>query len=205
MVIKVGDKIPDAIFKRLTEGKQIAEKISKICFEKTVLFLFDPGAFTFDAYAHFQHYLMHYDAIKALKIDQIVTISVNDPWVMESWALSLDAPSEMLFLPDHDAKYTKMLGLDIDLPQLGERSKRCAMIVKYGTVIVLNTEEKTSQSAVSGPIPTIFEYLRTPAAPSADTISKALQLMPTTADILHPSCSCPKCLPSPPSSNCDRP
>eukprot|EP00244_Chara_vulgaris_P008568 TRINITY_DN340_c0_g1_i4.p1 TRINITY_DN340_c0_g1~~TRINITY_DN340_c0_g1_i4.p1 ORF type:complete len:213 (-),score=32.59 TRINITY_DN340_c0_g1_i4:259-897(-) len=111
-----------------------------------------PGAFTGVCSAqHVPSYLKRADELKSKGVDKIVCVAVNDPYCMKGWAKSLNAEDKIEFYGDFDARFNKMLGLDMDLSSglLGHRSKRYSMLVDDGKIKVLNVEEVPSNFKVS--------------------------------------------------------
>lgn len=75
-------------------------------------------------------------------MDEIVCVSVNDPFVMEAWGKDQAAAGKVRMLADTTAELTKALELELDLSAvLGSvRCKRFSMVVEDGTVTKLNVE-----------------------------------------------------------------
>ena len=144
MTIKVGDKLPDATFKVLTDDGPTDMTTSDVFSGKKVVVFAVPGAFTPTCNAlHVPNFLGHLDALSEKGVDTVACISVNDMFVMNEWAKSTAALGKILFLSDGNADFTKAVGLDFDASGngLGIRSKRYAMVVDDGVVTVLNVEE----------------------------------------------------------------
>ena len=80
--------------------------------------------------------------LKAGGVDEIVCVSVNDPFVMEAWGKDQGAEGKVRMLADTCGDLTKALELDLDLAAvLGSvRCKRFSMLVEDGTVTKLNVE-----------------------------------------------------------------
>ena len=55
------------------------------------------------------------EALKAGGVDEIVCVSVNDPFVMEAWGRDQAATGKVRMLADTTAELTKALELDLDL------------------------------------------------------------------------------------------
>ena len=68
-------------------------------------------------------------------MDEIVCISVNDPFVMSQWQRDQDAENVRV-LPDGNAEFTKGMGMLVDKSNLGfgQRSWRYSMLVKDGVI-----------------------------------------------------------------------
>ena len=82
------------------------------------------------------------EGLKAGGVDEIVCVSVNDPFVMEAWGKDQAAAGKVRMLADTAAELTKALELELDLSAvLGNvRCKRFSMVVEDGTVTKLNVE-----------------------------------------------------------------
>ena len=161
MALSIGDKLPDATFKTITDDG-LADMTSQDVFSgKTVVLFAVPGAFTPTCNAmHVPNFLGALDALKAKGVDTVACLAVNDAFVLGAWAKSIAAEGKILFLADGNAEFTKAAGLELDASGkgLGIRSKRYAMIVEDGVVKVLNIED----------VPTVVE------ASSAEKLLEAL-------------------------------
>ena len=152
MTIAVGDKLPHATFKIMTDdgpGQLTTEELFAV-----------PGAFTPTCHMnHLPGFVEHFDTIKEKGIDEIAVVSVNDVWVMKAWAEATKAAGKILFLADGSAEFTEAVGLEQDLTiaGMGPRSKRYSMLVEDGVVKQLNIEEARGVE-VSGAA-TILEQL----------------------------------------------
>lgn len=153
MTISVGEKLPEMTLKIMgDDGPANIESQALFAGKKVVLFAV-PGAFTPTCTLnHLPGFLENRDAIIAKGIDDIIVVSVNDPFVMSAWAKQSGGQGKIHFVADWDAGFTKEVGMDIDLgvAGLGVRSKRYSMIVDDGTVTSLNIEESPGQAELSG-------------------------------------------------------
>ena len=145
MTIAVGDPIPDVKVKRL--GAAGMEEISTagLFVGKRVVLFSVPGAFTPTcSQKHLPGYVARAAEIRARGVDEIVCLSVNDPWVMKSWGESHDTDGVITMLPDGNGDFTRALGLLVDMSSsgLGMRGRRFSMIVRDGIVEQLAVEEK---------------------------------------------------------------
>lgn len=153
MSIKVGDRLPEAVFKIMTADGPAEVKTGDIFNGKTVVLFAVPGAFTPTCHRnHLPGFLENERAIKAKGVDTIAVVGVNDVFVMDAWAKSTGGEGKIAFLADGSAQFTKAIGLELDATAagLGIRSKRYAMVVKDGVVTALNVEEAPGQATVSG-------------------------------------------------------
>ncbi|MGJ3253625.1 MAG: peroxiredoxin [Elainellaceae cyanobacterium] len=98
---------------------------------KKVIVFSLPGAFTPTCSSnHLPRYEELYDEFKALGIDEIVCVSVNDAFVMFQWGKQIGAKNVFL-LPDGNAEFTRKMGMLVDKSNLGFglRSWRYSMLV----------------------------------------------------------------------------
>src|SRR5690349_17055907 len=95
MAIKVGDKLPDGKLSESTEFDEAAGcpmppkdvNIAEALKGKKVVVFALPGAYTPTCSAkHVPSYVKNYDKLKAKGVDEILCMSVNDPFVMGAWA-----------------------------------------------------------------------------------------------------------------------
>lgn len=142
MTIQAGDKVPNCTLKTMgAEGPQDITT-EEIFSGKKVLLFAVPGAFTPGcSMTHLPGYVVNADKIKALGVDTIVCMAVNDAFVMGAWGEAQNA-SELLMLADGNGELTSALGLELDGSGfgLGTRSQRFAMLVEDGTISQLNVE-----------------------------------------------------------------
>ncbi|WP_420564121.1 peroxiredoxin [Thalassobaculum sp.] len=144
MTIKVGDKLPDVGLQHKTaDGIDTLDNAALFAGKKVVLFAV-PGAFTPTCSAkHVPSFVQNIDALKAKGVDTVACVAVNDPFVMGVWGKDQASEGKVMMLADGSAKFTKAIGLELDLTErgLGVRSQRYAMVVDDGTVSQLFVEE----------------------------------------------------------------
>ena len=101
-----------------------------------------PGAFTPGcSKTHLPSYLERYDELKKCGVNEIVCVSVNDPFVMGAWGQSHKCTGKIRMLADTNAKFTKSLDLAMEIPMLGGiRSKRYSMVVENGRICSIQVE-----------------------------------------------------------------
>lgn len=153
MTIAIGDKVPAVTLKEKTADGVKDIGIASLLAGKTVVLFGVPGAFTPTcSLNHLPGFLENRDAFFAKGADEIAVVSVNDHHVMNAWAKASGGEGKIRFLADGNAVFTKALGLEVDLSGggLGLRSKRYSMLIKDGTVVQLNVEEKTGEAEISG-------------------------------------------------------
>ncbi|GFY97058.1 thioredoxin-dependent peroxidase 1 [Actinidia rufa] len=91
---------------------------------------------------HVPGFIEKAEELKAKGVDEILCISVNDPFVMKAWAKTYPENKHVKFLADGSALYTHALGLELDLSEkgLGIRSRRFALLIDDLKVKVANVE-----------------------------------------------------------------
>jgi len=143
MAIKVGDRIPKATLKRLTpEGMKDIHTEEFFKGRKVVLFSV-PGAFTPTCSAkHLPGFVENAEKIKAKGVSEIVCISVNDAFVMDSWGKDRNVGNKVTLLADGNAEFTRALGLEFDGSGfgMGIRGQRFSALVEDGVVKKLHVE-----------------------------------------------------------------
>ncbi|MEQ1942173.1 peroxiredoxin [Mesorhizobium sp. VNQ89] len=149
MTIAVGEKLPDAKFKTLTEDGPKELTTADVFAGKKVVLFGVPGAFTPTcSNNHLPGYLENHDAIKARGVDTIAVISTNDAFVMGAWARFSGGEGKILFLADGSGDFAKATGLGLDLSAngMGLRNKRFSMIAEDGVVKSINVETQPGVS-----------------------------------------------------------
>ena len=150
MTIKVGDRLPAGTLSEFVEVETAGCAVGPNNFnvedltkgKKVVLFGL-PGAFTPTCSAqHVPSYVANIDRLKAKGVDEVICMSVNDPFVMGAWARDQKTGGKVRMMGDGSATYTKALGLELDLVArgLGVRCQRFSMLVDDGVVKALNLE-----------------------------------------------------------------
>ena len=144
MTIKVGDKLPEAVFMEMTENGPEPRKTDDIFAGKTVALFAVPGAFTPTcSVKHLPGFVEKAEALHDKGVDDIVCTSVNDVFVMNAWGEHSHANGKVRMLADGNGKFAKACGLDMDASGfgMGDRSQRYSMLVKDGVVEKLNVED----------------------------------------------------------------
>jgi peroxiredoxin len=144
MLIKVGDRLPDATFMTMAPDGPKPMKTNDVFGGKKVALFAVPGAYT--GVCHKQHmpgYVQNYGDLKKKGFDTVACTSTNDIFVLTQWSKDSNADGKILMLADGSADFAKKVGLEIDLTArgMGIRSKRYAMIVEDGVVKSLNVED----------------------------------------------------------------
>lgn len=154
MTISVGDKLPEATLTRLGDKGPEPVSVSELTAGRKVVIFAVPGAFTPTCHsAHVPSFIRTKDALVEKGVDEIICVSVNDPFVMKAWGEATGASKAGIsMLADGTGSYSQALGLTFDAPPAGliGRSKRYAMLAEDGVVKVLHLEEAPGTCEVSG-------------------------------------------------------
>lgn len=143
MTIKVGDSLPDVDLMEMTESGPSKISVSDLFGGKKVALFAVPGAYTPTCSAkHLPGFVDNAANLASKGVDEIVCLSVNDPFVMGAWGKDHNAGG-IRMVADPDAAFTKALNVEFDASGagLGIRSRRYSMIVDDGVVSQLNLEE----------------------------------------------------------------
>jgi thioredoxin-dependent peroxiredoxin len=120
---------------------------------KKVIVFSLPGAFTPTCSSnHLPRYEELYDEFKALGVDEIYCLSVNDAFVMFQWGKQVGAKNVKM-LPDGNSEFTRKMGMLVDKSNLGFglRSWRYSMLVNDGKIEKLFVESGFSDNCATDP------------------------------------------------------
>jgi glutaredoxin/glutathione-dependent peroxiredoxin len=153
MTITTGATLPAATMTMMgANGPETVSLGDKIKGRKVVIFGL-PGAYTgVCTTAHVPSFIRTKDAFAAKGVDEIICVSVNDPFVMGAWGDATGATAAgITMLGDADASFTKAIGMTFTAPPVGlfDRSKRYAMMVDNGVVTILNAEDSPGVCEIS--------------------------------------------------------
>lgn len=154
MTIAVGYKVPFTSFLKMgSEGMETIQGETLFSGRNVVIFGL-PGAFTptCDS-AHVPSFMRVADDLKAKGVDEIVCVSVNDPWVMDAWGKSTGGDAAgITFLSDPVSEFAEGIDMILDVPATGfvRRMKRFAMYVENGEVKIFNPETARGVCEISG-------------------------------------------------------
>ena len=153
MAISKGDTLPDATLVELTgEGPKQVSLSERLKGRNVVIFAL-PGAFTGTCTtAHVPSFMRTAEQFKAKGVDEIICLSVNDPFVLKAWGESTGASEAgITMLGDPESAFTSAIGMDFTAPPAGliARSKRYAMVVEDGTVTLIHAESSPGECEIS--------------------------------------------------------
>ena len=152
MKIKENDLLPNSEVFILQEGEPTKKKIKDFFKNKKVVLFGLPGAYTsVCSTKHLPGYVNLHDKYKDKGVDHIICISVNDPFVMNTWGKQHNVGDKIIMMGDPFLNFTKDIGADVDKSArgLGIRSNRYTMYVEDMKVIKLQEEKDTGSCEIS--------------------------------------------------------
>ena len=120
---------------------------------KNIIVFSLPGAFTPTCSStHLPGFEEKYDQLKALGVDEVYCISVNDAFTMFQWSKNLGIKNVKM-LPDGNADFTRLMGMLVKKENLGfgNRSWRYSMYVSNGEIKRLFSEPGMSDNCPEDP------------------------------------------------------
>jgi glutathione-dependent peroxiredoxin len=105
-------------------------------FEHKIVVVFTvSGAFFPHSHRQLFGYNDYAEAFRADGVDEILCISVNDPFSLTQWA-EAEGADQVRFIPDVDGDFTREMGMMVNLSDqgMGQRSWRYSMLVKDGVI-----------------------------------------------------------------------
>lgn len=120
---------------------------------KNIVIFCLPGAYTPTcSTTHAPGYEAKYDEMKALGVDEVICLSVNDAFVMYNWKKHLGL-EKVFMLPDGNGDFTREMGMLVKKNNLGfgERSWRYSMYVVDGVIKKMFVEEGMADNFETDP------------------------------------------------------
>lgn len=168
--------VPDVVFKTRVRDESVEgpnpyrwqdRTTADIFGGKNIVLFALPGAFTPTCSStHAPGYEQHYEDFKALGVDEVICLSVNDAFVMFKWAKDLGI-EKVFMLPDGNGEFTEKMGMLVDKSNLGfgKRSWRYSMHVVDGEIKKIFSEEGFSDNCPTDPFEvsdadTMLAYLK---------------------------------------------
>ena len=152
MKIKEKETIPSSEVFILENGEPIQKNIQSFLKNKKSVIFGLPGAFTSVCSAkHLPGYVKNSEKYKEKGIDQIICMSVNDPFVMNAWGKENNVGDKIIMMGDPFLNFTKAIGAEIDKSGrgLGIRSNRYTMLVDNLNIIKIQEEKDTGSCEIS--------------------------------------------------------
>ena len=120
--------------------------------KKVIVFAL-PGAFTPTCSStHLPGFEDKYDELRALGVDEIYCLSVNDAFTMFQWGRH-QGVEKVKLLPDGSGEFSRLMGMLVrkDNVGFGARSWRYSMLVEDGQVTALFSEAGKCDNAATDP------------------------------------------------------
>ena len=152
MKLKENDSVPNSEVFVLENGEPIKKNIKELLQNKKIVIFGLPGAYTSVCSAkHLPGYVNMHQEYKNKGIDQIICVSVNDPFVMNAWGKENNVEDKIIMLADPFLNFTKAIGAEVDKSGrgLGIRSKRYTMLIDNMKVVKLQEEKDTGSCELS--------------------------------------------------------
>lgn len=157
-----GNHVPNVVFKTRVRDESVegpnpfrwqdvsSEEIFKG--RKVIVFAL-PGAFTPTCSStHLPGFEKSYDEFKALGVDEIYCLSVNDAFTMYQWGRH-QGVEKVKLLPDGSGEFTRLMGMLVRKDNLGfgDRSWRYSMLVEDGKIKALFAEDGKCDNCPTDP------------------------------------------------------
>ena len=129
-------------------GEFVFKTSNNLFADKRVVVFSLPGAFTPTCSTYqLPGFEEQFADFQAKGIDAIYCVSVNDAFVMNEWARSLNIKN-IRVIPDGAGAFTEGMGMTVDMSAIGfgKRSRRYAAVVNNGTVEQMFMEPESSES-----------------------------------------------------------
>ena len=120
--------------------------------KKVIVFAL-PGAFTPTCSStHLPGFEDNYDEFRALGVDEVYCLSVNDAFTMFQWGRH-QGLEKVKLLPDGSGEFSRLMGMLVrkDNVGFGARSWRYSMLVENGQVTALFSEAGKCDNAATDP------------------------------------------------------
>ncbi len=157
-----GQNIPNVSLKVCDNGQTYETDSNSLFENKKTVFFAIVGAFTPTCTKeHLPQYEEYADNFKDLGIDQIVCLTVNDPFVVSKWSED-EQINAIKIIADGNGEFTREMGMLKDFRNLGigERSWRYSMLIEDGVIQKMFIEdEQTNTGLRVSDAHTMMKYL----------------------------------------------
>ena len=152
MKIKENETIPSSEVFILENGEPVKKNIENFLKNKKSVIFGLPGAYTSVCSAkHLPGYVKNSEKYKEKGVDQIICMSVNDPFVMNAWGKENNVGNKIIMMGDPFLNFTKAIGAEVDKSGrgLGIRSNRYTMLIDNLKVVKIQEEKDTGSCEIS--------------------------------------------------------
>jgi len=176
LFMNISNKVPKIIFKTHTHDENVCGadpfawidlSSDEVFKDKKVVLFSIPGAFTPTCSSqHLPGYESRFDEFKALGVDEIICVSVNDAFVMNEWRQKQNIRNVTL-LPDGSGEFTDGMDMLVKKDNLGfgNRSWRYSAFINNGEIIKIFSEPGKCDNCATDPFEvsdadTMMTYLK---------------------------------------------
>ena len=152
MKIKENETMPNSEVFVLENGEPVKKNIESILKNKKSVIFGLPGAYTSVCSAkHLPGYINNSEKYKQKGVDQIICMSVNDPFVMNAWGKENKVGDKIIMVGDPFLNFTKAIGAEVDKSGrgLGIRSNRYTMLKDDLKIVKIQEELDTGSCEIS--------------------------------------------------------
>jgi peroxiredoxin len=176
-----GQHVPEVTFRMFSEAGWYDLSTTDLFAHKTVVLFAVPGAFACP-YSPIQllGYNEYADVFRANGVDEIVCVSINDPFSLSAWAQA-EGIDQVRFLPDVKGDFTRAMEMLVNLSDrgMGQRSWRYSMLVKDGVIEKVFVEQDGFETMpVVSNAETMLNYIN-PAAQKPEQAAVLMQMWRT--------------------------
>ncbi|CCF56592.1 hypothetical protein KAFR_0B02960 [Kazachstania africana CBS 2517] len=129
---------------------------------KTVVITGAPAAFSPTcSVSHIPGYVAHLDDLVAKNVDQIVVLTVDNPFANQAWAknLGINDTKHIKFASDGGCKFITSLGMELNVDEGLNWSGRWAIIVKDGIVTYVGKETNPTTDVTVSSVESVLAHL----------------------------------------------
>lgn len=185
MCNREGQSVPRATFRLLVGGEWCDLSTADLFDNKTVVAFAVTGAFTCPfSPIQLLGYNEYAQVFRENGVDEIICISVNDPFSLAAWAQE-EGADQVRFIPDLKGDFTRQMGMTVNLFDrgMGYRSWRYSMLVKDGMIEKMFVEPGGFESMpVVSDAKTMLNYLN-PAARKPEQTDVLMQMWRTILSV----------------------
>ncbi|MET0209509.1 MAG: glutathione peroxidase [Burkholderiaceae bacterium] len=133
---RTGQSVPHARFHSIENGQSKSFTSDELFKGRRVIVFSLPGAYTPTcSTTHLPRFEELTPTFRQMGIDDVICLSVNDPFVMDEWRRTMDVKNVQL-VPDGNGEFSDAMGMLVDKRDLGLgcRSWRYSMLVDDGRI-----------------------------------------------------------------------